>query len=45
MARWSPITQYVVFNPDLLAVGGGTHDMYAGIVRQDYAGAHFHALG
>ena len=45
MARWSPITQYVVFYPDLLAVGGGTRDMYAGIVRQDYTGAHIHALG
>ena len=29
MARWSPITQYIVFYPDLLAVGGGTHDMCA----------------
>ena len=45
MARWSPITQDVVFYPDLLAVGGGTRDMYAGIVRQDYTGAHIHALG
>ena len=27
-ARWSPITQYVVFYPDLLAVGGGTHDIF-----------------
>ena len=44
-ARWSPITQYVVFYPDLLAVGGGTHDMCACIVRQDYTGAHIHALG
>ena len=45
MARWSPITQYVVFYPDLLAVGGGTRDMCAGIVRQDYTGAHIHAHG
>ena len=45
MARCSPITQYVVFYPDLLAVGGGTHDMCACIVRQDYTGAHIHALG
>ena len=44
-ARWSPITHYIVFYPDLLAVGGGTHDMCTGIVRQDYTGAHFHALG
>ena len=44
-ARWSPITRYVVFYPDLLAVGGGTHDMCACIVRQDYTGAHIHALG
>ena len=44
-ARWSPITQYIVFYPDLLAVGGGTHDMCAGIVRQDHTGAHLHALG
>merc|ERR1711873_234362 len=28
-ARWSPITQYIVFYPDLLAVGGCTHDMCA----------------
>ena len=26
-ARWSPITRYLVFYPDLLAIGGGTHDM------------------
>ena len=44
-AKWSPITRYVVFYPDLLAVGGGTHDMCACIVRQDYTGAHIHALG
>ena len=44
-ARWSPITRYVVFYPDLLAVGGGSRDMYAGIVRQDYTGAHIHSLG
>ena len=44
-ARWSPITRYVVFYPDLLAVGGDTHDMFACIVRQDYTGAHIHALG
>ena len=31
--------------PSLLAVGGVTRDMYACIVRQDYTGAHFHALG
>ena len=30
---------------DLLAVGGGTHDMFSGIVRQNYTGAHFHACG
>ena len=35
----------IVFYPDLLAVGGGTHDMCAGTVRQDYTGAHIHALG
>ena len=45
MARWFPITQYVVFYPYLLAVGGGTRDMCAGIVRQDYTGAHIHAHG
>ena len=45
MARWSPIIQYAVFYPDLLAVGGGTHDMCAGMVRQDHTGAHLHALG
>ena len=45
MARWSPITHYIVFYPDLLAVGGGIHDMCACIVRQDYTGAHIHALG
>ena len=45
MARWSPITQYVVFYPDLLAVGGGTRGMCSGIVRQDYTGAHIHAHG
>ena len=44
-ARWSPITHYIVFYPDLLAVGGGTRDMCTGIVRQDYTGAHFHARG
>ena len=33
MARWSPITQYVVFYPNLLAVGGGTHDISAEIVH------------
>ena len=30
--------------PDLLAVGTVTHDMCSCIVRQDYTGAHFHAL-
>ena len=35
----------IVLYPDLLAVGGGTHDMCAGIVRQDHTGAHLHALG
>ena len=44
-AKCSPITQYLVFHPDLLAVGRVTHDMCACIVRQDYTGAHFHALG
>ena len=53
-ARWSPITlciiQYNVYTivmlyPSLLAVGGVTRDMRACIVRQDYTGAHFHALG
>ena len=44
-AKWSPITWYVVFYPDLLAVGGGTHDMCACIVRQDYTGAHFPCPG
>ena len=43
--RWSPITRYIVFNPVLLSIGGGTHDMCAGIVRQDHTGAHLHALG
>ena len=28
MARWSPITHHVVFYPNLLAVGGGTHDIF-----------------
>ena len=32
-ARWSPITQYIVLYPDLLAVGGVTRDMSACIVR------------
>ena len=45
MARWSPITQYVVFYPDLLAVGGGTRDMHASVVRQDYTWTHIHARG
>ena len=45
MAMWFPITQYVVFYHDLLAVGGGARDMCAGIVRQDYTRAHIHALG
>ena len=35
----------IVLYPSLLAVGGVTHDMCACIVRQDYTGAHFHALG
>ena len=35
----------IVFYPNLLVVGGGTHDKCAGIVRQDYTGAHIHALG
>ena len=34
MARCSLITRYVVFYPDLLAVGGGTHDMCACIVER-----------
>ena len=37
--------QNVVLYPDLLAVGGGTHNMCAGVVRQDHTGAHLHALG
>ena len=45
MARWSPITLYIVLYPNLLAVGGVTRDMCACIVRQDYTGAHFHAHG
>ena len=45
MARWSSITQFVVFRPDLLAIGGGTRDMCAGLVRQDYTGACINALG
>ena len=44
-ARWSPTTHYIVFYPNLLAVGVVTYDMRKGIVRQDYTGAHFHALG
>ena len=44
-ARWSPITRSIVFYPDLLAVGGFTRDMCACKVRQDFTGAHFHALG
>ena len=35
----------IVLYPSLLAVGGVTRDMCACIVRQDYTGAHFHALG
>ena len=35
----------IVFYPNLIVVGGGTHDKCAGIVRQDYTGAHIHALG
>ena len=35
----------IVLYPSLLAVGGVTRDMNARIVRQDYTGAHFHALG
>ena len=35
----------IVFYPNLLVVGGGTHDKCAGIVRQNYTGAHIHALG
>ena len=35
----------IVLYPRLLAVGGVTCDMCACIVRQDYTGAHFHALG
>ena len=38
--RWSPITRYIVFYPDLLAVGGFMCDMCAHIVRQDYTRAH-----
>ena len=53
-ARWSPITLCIihynmytkfVLYTSLLAVGRVTHDMCACIVRQDYTGAHFHALG
>ena len=35
----------VVLYPSLQAVGGFAHDMCACIVRQDYTGAHSHALG
>ena len=38
-------THYLVSYPELLAIGRFNHDMYARIVRQDYTGAHFHALG
>ena len=32
IVRLSPITQYVVLNPNLVAVGGGTRDKCADIV-------------
>ena len=34
-ARWYPITRYIVLYPDLLAVGGVTHNSYD-IARQGY---------
>ena len=43
-SKCSPITQYIVLYPNLLAVGSVTHDMCACIVRQDYTGAHFFAF-
>ena len=45
LTRRSPITQYVVLCPSLLAVGGVICDMCACLVRHDFTKAHFLALG